>query len=89
MSIYSNYTIITTTGEIIPLKFIESIHYSSDNNDQIVDKLKGDVFFHVRTISGKEYTISVNNVHQQIGGTVAGKDLAAAIYAKWLWIHKP
>ena len=85
---FANHAVITATGEVIPFKFIESMRIRNEESE-IVDKLKGDVSIEIRTLSGKEYTISTNNVHQNLGGTATGKNLAQSIFDKWIWIHKP
>jgi len=89
MSLYGDHSIYTDEGEIIPFKFIESMRFHGTTEDATVDKLKGDVSVSIRTISGKEYTISMIALHNTIGGTVSGNILARAIYDKWIWIHKP
>ncbi len=89
MSGYGHYSIFAEEGDIIPFKFIESMRFIGLPEDETVDKLKGDVSVSIRTISGKEYTISMNALQKAVGGRVGGNDLARAIYDKWLWIHKP
>jgi hypothetical protein len=89
MPIFNGHSIVTTSGDIVLLKFIESIRYSYEDNDVIVDKLKGDVCISVRTVSGKECIVSMNEVHATTGGSTKGRDLASAIFEKWMWIHKP
>jgi len=86
--VFSGHAFLAETGEVILLKFVESMRLRNEE-DEIIDKLKGDVSFVVRTISGREYIVSMNTVHGQIGGAVKGEHLAAAIYDKWMWIHKP
>ncbi len=86
--VFASHAVITATGEVIPFKFIESMRIKNED-DEIVDKLKGDVCIDIRTLSGKDYTISMNVVHQELGGTPTGKNLAQSIFDKWIWIHKP
>ena len=80
---------MTVGGDIVLLKFIESIQVREDE-ELIVDKLKGDVVLSVRTISGKEHLVSMKTLWETLGGgTLHGKELAIAVCEKWLWINKP
>ena len=86
MAAYNHHYISTETGEIIPLKFVESMRLR-DAEEEVVDKLKGDVSIMIRTVSGKDYIISMNTYHKMYNQT--NDDLAVSIYDKWLWINKP
>jgi hypothetical protein len=89
MSVYSGHSIMTVEGDLVLLKFVESIHVR-DDDDLVIDKLKGDVVLSIRTISGKEHTASMKSVWESLGGgSLHGKDLAIAVCEKWLWINKP
>lgn len=89
MSVYNSHSIMTVEGDVVLLKFVESIRVR-DNDDLVVDKLKGDVVLSARTTSGKEHTVSMNALWESIGGgSLYGKDLAEAVCEKWHWINKP
>lgn len=89
MAVYNSHSIMTVGGDIVLLKFIESIQVREDE-ELIVDKLKGDVVLSVRTISGKEHLVSMKTLWETLGGgTLHGKELAIAVCEKWLWINKP
>lgn len=88
MSTFHGHSLPTVGGDTVLLKFIESIRIR-DDEDMVVDKLKGDVTLSIRTISGKEHVVSINMVWASLGGGVlTGKELAKEICEKWLWIHK-
>ena len=87
---YNGHAIQAVDGEVILLKFVESMSNVNNDEDLVVDKLKGDVCLKIRTVSGKSYTVSMNRLWHAIGGgTIMGKELAQSVYEKWLWIHKP
>lgn len=89
MSVYNSHSIVTVEGDIVLLKFIESVRVREDE-ELIVDKLKGDVTLMVRTISGREHLVSMKTLWESVGGgSLHGKDLAVAVCEKWLWINKP
>lgn len=50
---------VVSDGIIIGIPFIESIDLRIEEDEEIIDKLKGDVRFNIRTTSGKEYTLSM------------------------------
>lgn len=58
MAVYSPGFVISGDA-IIGLAFIESIHLGINDDDKIVDKLRGDSQFKITTTSGKEYTLSM------------------------------
>lgn len=90
MTPYNGHSIQAVDGEVILLKFIESMCDVDNDEDMVIDKLKGDVCLRIRTLSGKDYIVSMNKLWKSInGGSMVGKDLAQAVYEKWLWINKP
>jgi hypothetical protein len=87
MTTYNGISLPTETGEVVLLKFIESMHFRK-GEDATVDKLKGDLTLSIRTISGKEYVVSLTTVQRHdMGPDIVS--LAEAIFEKWTWIHKP
>jgi len=86
---YPRDVIYTKAGETILLKFVEAVIFERDSEGAVIDKLKDDFCFKVRTISGKEYDISARHVIckiQTIG--YEPNEIAQSIYEKWLWINK-
>lgn len=76
-------------GSVVLLKFVESFVYGTNPEDVVIDKLKDDIVFTLRTISGHTYTISARTIQKQVGsdgGTLA--DLTQAIFDKWKHIHR-
>jgi hypothetical protein len=52
--------VISTDGTFILIKCIESIQPVEDGSiDSTIDKLRNDTRLFIRTVSGKEYTISM------------------------------
>jgi len=89
MSVFHGHSLVSIKEEIILLKFIESMCFLQEE-DALVDKLKGDISLVVRTISGREHIVSMNTVQKCVGdATFTNKELAYAILEKWLWIQKP
>jgi hypothetical protein len=88
MSIYHKDVIYIAPNETILLKFVESFSFGADSEQDVVDKLKDDYCFYVRTISGKEYTVSAKLMQETIKYTMPHKEFAQSVYSKWLWINK-
>jgi hypothetical protein len=75
-------------GSIVLLKFVESISSKSEPEDKVVDKLRDDLRFTVRTVSGREYLVSTRTIADIIGSDSSVADLAQDIYEKWKHIHQ-
>ena len=86
--VYHLNVIQATCGSIVLLKFVESFTSSKSTEDEVVDKLKDDFCFTVRTISGHTYSISTKEVRAAINGNMPPTELAQAIYEKWKHIHQ-
>lgn len=83
--------ICTAGGRVVHLKFIESFGPSLLDEDATADKLKGDTILNIRTVSGAEYSVSINAVVNWIGEdpTLAHTDVVRGIYEQWARIqHK-
>lgn len=85
---YPRDAIYVAYNETILLRFIESFSTEREEDDRVVDKLKDDYSFKVRTISGKEYTISSKFILDTLELKMSNHDLVQSIYDKWLWINK-
>ena len=75
-------------GSIVLLKFVESISSKSEPEDKVIDKLRDDLRFTVRTVSGHEYFISTKAIAKIIGSDSSATEVAQAIYDKWKHIHQ-
>ena len=72
---YRNDTILTKEGYLLSLKSIESIKQGdNDDEQQVVDALKGDVILIARTIGGFEYVISMLHIKEKMPEWFAGED---------------
>jgi hypothetical protein len=78
---------VISNGTLIGLPFIESIDLGArGDEDAVIDRLKGDLRFNIKTASGKEYTLSML---QHIGSLTEYsiptdvKELGQAIVDKW------
>jgi len=92
---YVHDVVHTDTGEIIALRHVESFLFGKDSEDEMINKLKGDVVIEVRTISGAEYRIYALKAYAKIHGlkdslkSGAAEIIAQAIYDRWIWLLKP
>lgn len=87
MTVYRHDVVWSRQGEIIHLKFVESLAYKfnhADKAENVVDKLRGHTILLVRTVSGKEYELSLESVllHEKDTTSTPG-EMANAITAKW------
>lgn len=80
---YNPVVIYTTCGAKVLLKFVESFTFGRDSEDELVNKLKDDLCFSIRTISGKEYEISTKLIAEKIGGGDSFQQIAQAIDMRW------
>ena len=89
MAVYPREVIYSETGDVILLKFVESFTFHEEEGDLIVDKLRNDFRFGIRTISGKEYIISVKYISNKVYNIeITLSELVNAIYDKWIHINK-
>ena len=91
MTVYRLDVVYTETNDIVHLKFIESIALKTDkaeDEDLVIDRLKGDTFILIRTVSGAEYSVSIERARTLTADeTITQDELATAIYNKWLKLH--
>ena len=83
----SDGVVYTVCGATVPLKFIESITFQRDSEGNLIDKLKDDVCFSIRIISGKEYEISTKLMSKKLPHYKSLLGLAEAIHDKWMRLH--
>lgn len=89
MPAYTSDVIYAPGNVVIHLKFVESFIFDQEENeDAVIDKLKNNYTFTVRTVSGKEYNISTDYVRVCAGIVGTPTEIATCIYEKWFWIHK-
>ena len=84
--------LMTSSGEFILFKYIESIDYGfGSGSDPVVNRLRDDLVFRIITVSGNSYQISIN-FHLRLlyeGDDLATKeDLMTAIIEQWLYLNK-
>ncbi len=88
MSVYQPSTLVTADKSIVALRHIESITFLQDQEEMVVDKLRGDVTIKVRTISGMESIISMQEQRSVYGNgykiTEDMKQLREDIFDRWL-----
>lgn len=85
MASYIHDLVITTTGHYLPLKFIESIKLNEDAEREVIDKLRDDLTFNIRTASGAEYELSVKQISEAFCEYADRTEVAAAIFERWNW----
>lgn len=92
--------VVTSDGTIVSFKSIESFKFTEpESEDAVIDKLKDDVFFEFRTVSGKEYTSSALTIcriqlhySKELTDTLDMDDKqrkVREVYERWLWLLKP
>jgi hypothetical protein len=89
MPLHGVTALVAISGETVLLKFVESILVRQED-DLVVDKLKGDVVLELRTISGKEYLVSMNMLKKTLfrKDCFLNSELVDEVLERWLWIHK-
>lgn len=88
MPIYPREVVTTTSEASVLLKFVESIHFSNDTGDVLVEKLRDDILIYIRTISGAEYSVSTKALRKAMPEFESNEQLAESIYDRWVWLHK-
>lgn len=79
----------TICGSIVLLKFVESFMPSGRNSEEkVVDKLKDDYCVGIRTVSGKEYQLSMMCIAKIINSSESKNTIAQDIYDRWNFIHQ-
>lgn len=81
--------IISTTGDLIALKHIESINLEKESDDQLIEVLAADTTIKIRTVSGQDHVISANQNHKRLSKVfpsvrdVTEHELITDIVNKW------
>lgn len=92
MAVYRADVVYTETSEVVHFKFIESITIRDDkgpSDDLVIDKLKGDTVLLIRTVSGAEYSISINCIKRVLSlSTCSTDELVSAVFERWVEIHR-
>ena len=81
---YIHDVVITTSGYYLPFKFIEALKFDLPEESALVDKLRDDTTFFVRTISGYEYEISISQVAEIFNLRSSKEEIASALLEKWI-----
>lgn len=88
MSVYQPSTVVADDKAVIALRFVESMNFSKDEEELVVEKLKDDVTIRIRTSSGLEYDISMQMQKKIYGSSYALsgdiKGLRNDIFERWL-----
>lgn len=82
--IYSHEVVITTSGYFLPFKFIEALKFDLPEESVLVDKLRNDTTFFVRTTSGYEYEISMSQVGEIFNLNSSKEEIASALLERWM-----
>lgn len=89
--IYREHVILTEDCTLILLKRIESININKDSSGEgtVMDVLKDDIKFNITTMTGKDYTISLNYLRQGLVTKYEcnNKELLNAILDAWVNIN--
>ena len=56
---FKSPVVVTNENRLIALSAIESVRYSTDEEDQLIDKLKDDLTVEIITLSGAKYDLSI------------------------------
>lgn len=85
----SQNVLITSSKDVIAIRYIECWHLDTDESDQCVDKLAGDMVIPVTMTSGKCYRISIKDQIQSFKDNGMPSDLISArtaIFDKWVYL---
>jgi len=86
--IYQKNVIYTTCGAVVLLKFVESFGFEKDSEALVVNKLKDDFSFKIRTLSGQEYLISARYNSEAYRNSDSLDVFVQAMFDKWKFIHQ-
>lgn len=78
------------TGEVIALRYVESMNLTRDGQQQLFDTIRDDYLINIETVGGKSYNISVRKQLETMGESHdLEKDplkLRDAIFGRWIEI---
>jgi hypothetical protein len=90
VSTYRPTFVVADTGEVIALRYIESMNLTRDGQQELFDKLKDDYLILITTVGGRTFSISVQHQIETMGKQYSlDKDplvVRDAIFEKWLRI---
>lgn len=78
-SIPDKMLVATTCGELINIRHIESINLNQTEEDKVMEKLADDRIIIVRTVSGKDYKVSIKKMIELDMHTRTIEQMVAAI----------
>jgi hypothetical protein len=88
MSVFQPSFVIAEDNTVVSLRSVESMNLARDGEEQVVDRLKGDVFIEIRTLSGATYTISMRKQMEILGKQYKLSDdpgeVRSAIFERWV-----
>jgi len=79
--------IVSDDWEYILFNHIESMNKQRDAEEEIVDKLKDDLVIKVRTVSGKEYDMSVRLLMDRLAVKYELDEMWDIIFDNWTRIN--
>lgn len=79
-SIPSKMLLCTTTGEMVHIRYIESINFKQDADEEIMGKLADEQIIKIRTISGKDYEVSIREMIDLDGNERTVEQMVKAIH---------
>lgn len=89
MATYHLNVVVADDGTVIPLRYIESMNFTRDGEEAVIDKLRDDCAINVVTLSGQKFLISMEMQMHTFPNQIQGidpEDLMQAIYDKWIRI---
>jgi len=91
MATYPRDFIRATSGIVVHLRFVESVVYKrrlAEQEEQVVDILKGNTILIMRSISGVDHEICIENILSEEEDTESTpQEMANAICARWVKLN--
>ena len=86
------FYIVSTDLTYIQMQYVESVSRSKDEDDALVDTLKNDSTFLIRTISGTEYVVSmlqlIEEFKRRVDTPATAKEMEKVFLQKWMHYGK-
>ena len=78
--------VITSDGRYVPLKFVESINFKRDKDeDTIIDVLKGNSTLEIHTLSGENHIIDLSHVINKMEDISDVDDMWGIVFESWIY----
>ena len=87
MSMFQPTTVVSDDRSVISLRYVESVNFTQEDEDAVIEKLRDDLTIKIRTVSGMEHVISMQ-MQKTVYGTAFKipsdlKELREAIIERW------